>query len=144
MIKEQIQFTLTWVSWQQAEQELRTIREQVFIHEQHVPEALEWDGLDENCQHILVRERSGQAIATARLQTDGHIGRMAVLSHWRQCGIGSAMLAELLHYCAQHKLKAHLDAQTHALDFYRKSGFTAIDVEFLDAGIPHRKMIIVE
>jgi predicted GNAT family N-acyltransferase len=137
-------FTVSWASWQQAEQALRAIREQVFIHEQHVPEALEWDGLDEDCKHILVRDSSGQAIATARLQSDGHIGRMAVLPQWRHRGIGSAMLRKLVDYCSQHGLQAHLHAQTHALGFYRKMGFTPIGEEFLDAGIPHRNMIITE
>jgi predicted GNAT family N-acyltransferase len=138
------QFTLSLVTWQQAEQAIRKIREQVFIQEQHVPETLEWDGLDKDCIHVLVSDGSGQAIATARMQNNGHIGRMAVLPYWRDRGIGSAMLHELLAYCSQHDLQAHLDAQTHALDFYRRMGFTTTGEEFLDAGIPHRKMIHME
>lgn len=137
-------YSLSLVTWQQEESTLRDIRKQVFIQEQHVTETLEWDGLDEDCIHVLVRDRSGQAIGTARMQNNGQIGRMAVLPNWRHRGIGSAMLRELLTYCSQHDLQAHLDAQTHALDFYQRMGFSTIGEEFLDAGIPHRKMIHME
>ncbi|RCV58738.1 hypothetical protein DEF24_12340 [Marinitenerispora sediminis] len=33
-----------------------------------------------------------------------------------------------------------LHAQTHALDFYARLGYTAYGAEFMDAGIPHRHM----
>jgi len=137
-------YLISVVTWQQHEIALRTIREQVFIREQAVPEALEWDGMDENAIHILVRHSSGQAIATARLLNDGHIGRMAVLPDYRQQGVGSAMLRALLKVCQQHQLQAYLDAQTHALGFYQKMGFKTQGSEFMDAGIPHYRMILGE
>lgn len=134
-------YLISIVTWQQHEIALRSIREQVFIREQAVPEVLEWDDMDENAVHILVRHSSGLAIATARLQNDGHIGRMAVLSDYRQQGVGSAMLRELLKVCQQHQLQPYLDAQTHALGFYQKMGFKTQGNEFMDAGIPHYRMI---
>ncbi len=140
----QTAFTVSWVSWQQAEADLRSIREHVFIQEQQVPVALEWDGLDADCQHLLAQDSDGQAIATARLLMDGHIGRMAVLPQWRKRGVGTALLTELLRYCRQHHLDPFLDAQNHALEFYRKMGFIAVGDEFLDAGIPHHKMIMAK
>ncbi len=136
-------YRISIVTWQQHEAALRRVREQVFIHEQAVPEALEWDGRDENATHILVRDADGQAIATARLLNDGHIGRMAVLPDYRQQGVGSAMLCELLKVCQQHQLQAHLDAQTQALGFYKKMGFITEGNEFMDAGIPHFRMVLV-
>jgi ElaA protein len=38
--------------------------------------------------------------------------------------------------------KVKLGAQTHALGFYERLGFTAIGDEFDDAGIPHREMVL--
>jgi predicted GNAT family N-acyltransferase len=35
-----------------------------------------------------------------------------------------------------------LNAQTYAIAFYEKAGFEAVGAEFLDAGIPHRRMIL--
>lgn len=125
---------------------IRSVREQVFIHEQAVPEALEWDGLDEECLHLLAMHPRHGALATARLCYDGrtghaHIGRMAVLKDWRQQGIGSAMLDMLIEHADMQGLDAlELNAQTHAVGFYRKSGFEVCGEEFLDAGIPHYRM----
>ncbi|WP_374058418.1 GNAT family N-acetyltransferase [Marinitenerispora sediminis] len=42
---------------------------------------------------------------------------------------------------AERGLRAvELHAQTHALDFYARLGYTAYGAEFMDAGIPHRHM----
>lgn len=129
------------VTWQQARPSLRLIRERVFIHEQAVPVALEWDGLDEEAIHILATTTENEPVATARMLADGHIGRMAVLKDWRHQGIGSAMLLELVAIAQQQGLpRVELDAQTHAISFYQKHGFVACSDVFMDAGIPHRKM----
>ena len=50
---------------------IRKVREQVFIQEQHVPEALEWDGLDEEAIHVVAQDNHKQVIGTARLLKDG-------------------------------------------------------------------------
>lgn len=117
------------------------VREAVFIHEQHVPEELEWDGEDEGALHALAVDENGNVIGTGRLLSDGHIGRMAVLPQWRGRGVGKEILLELLHYCKQHSLMPYLDAQTHATGFYRALGFMEEGEEFMDAGIPHRRMV---
>jgi predicted GNAT family N-acyltransferase len=135
-------FTITRTTWRESEPVLRSIRQQVFIDEQCVPKDLEWDEYDNDAIHILVQDSDDQPIATARLLADGHIGRMAVLTPWRRRGIGRAMLETLLQYCREKNLKPYLDAQTHALGFYEKMGFNMTGDEFLDAGIPHRKMIL--
>jgi predicted GNAT family N-acyltransferase len=35
-----------------------------------------------------------------------------------------------------------LHAQSHAIGFYERFGFTAVGVEFDEAGIPHRLMVL--
>ena len=50
---------------------IRVIREEVFIHEQHVPVELEWDELDANCIHILAMDSAGNPVGTARLLLNG-------------------------------------------------------------------------
>jgi predicted GNAT family N-acyltransferase len=82
-------------------------------------------------------------IGTARLLPDGQIGRMAVLPEWRSHGIGSVLLEKLIEIAREHGLKqVKLDAQDHAISFYEQHGFTIEGEEFLDAGIPHRRMIM--
>lgn len=120
---------------------IRAVREQVFIQEQHVPVALEWDGLDDEAIHVVALDKHNQVIGTARILQDGHIGRMAVLPVWRHQGVGSAMLQELLMIARQRKLpKVYLHAQTSATGFYERHGFHVLGEEFMDAGIPHRHM----
>jgi len=139
---QQHEFTIARTNWLESERALRNIRQQVFIDEQRVPEALEWDEYDGDAIHILAQDGDNRPIATARLLADGHIGRMAVLSPWRRRGVGTVMLQRLLEYCREKNLEPYLDAQTHALGFYEKMGFKTEGDEFLDAGIPHRRMII--
>ena len=130
------------VDWVTAQSAIRTIRETVFIREQGVLEELEWDGLDPLCAHGLAWNDLGEAIGTARMQTKGIIGRMAVLKDWRGRGVGRALLQTLLDLAARQGLaRVTLSAQTHALGFYERAGFYMIGEPFMDAGIPHRKMI---
>lgn len=131
------------VRWEEAEPALRVIRTAVFIHEQHVPEVLEWDEFDVISVHLLARDAAGQPVGTARLLPDGHIGRMAVLKEWRGQGIGSAMLHKLLQeMMRRHQHEAQLNAQTSAVPFYEKFGFRVSGEEFMEAGIPHVKMTL--
>lgn len=135
------EFSVTEISWQAAKAELRSIRTLVFIEEQQVPEELEWDGLDDHCRHVLARSAQGEAIGTARLLADGHIGRMAVLAPWRGKGVGSAILEKLLTMAQQEGMQeVELAAQIQAIPFYERLGFRAFGEEFMDAGIPHRNM----
>ena len=135
-------FIIRGVDYGTHREALRAIRRRVFIEEQGVPEALEWDEIDPECEHVLAFAFDGAAVATARLLPDGHIGRMAVLAPWRGRGIGSAMLNHLVQRARERGFEAaRLHAQTHAVGFYARQGFEAIGEEFLEAGIPHYAMV---
>lgn len=131
------------VRWQAAEAALRSIRTQVFIVEQRVPQALEWDGMDQDAIHFLAYRQS-QPVACARLLHGGQIGRMAVLAGHRGQGIGMVLLQAALAACrvrGWHEVS--LSAQTHAVDFYAQAGFAVSSGEYLDAGILHRDMKLI-
>lgn len=128
-------------AWPGDEASIRAIREQVFVREQQVPAELEWDGKDADCVHLLAYDMDGKAVGTARMQADGHIGRMAVLADWRGQGIGGALLQMLIERAAAHQLaEVFLHAQTQAAGFYHQHGFIAVGDEFEEAGIPHVRM----
>ena len=131
------------VPWNAGREPLSAIRREVFVREQGVSEAEEWDGLDAQCTHVLARDRHGTPIGCARLLPDGRIGRMAVLREWRGRGVGAALLRALLTVALAHGgPRPWLQAQEHALGFYRRLGFVARGPRFLDAGIPHREMVL--
>lgn len=119
----------------------RRIRREVFIEEQAVPEAEEWDAFDAPATHFLLRSRDGVALGTARLTPDGRIGRVAVAAHARGQGLGEALVKAAVELAQDRSLEhVVLDSQTYALGFYERMGFVAEGPEFLDAGIPHRRM----
>lgn len=136
-------FIVRLASWQVERTVLQAIRSSVFIEEQHVPEELEWDALDEHCHHALVLASDGTPVGTGRLLPDARIGRMAVLQGWRRRGAGSRMLMFLLDLARDLAyVSVSLHAQTHALGFYARHGFTANGEPFMEAGIPHRLMTL--
>lgn len=140
---EQPKFQVRPVNWLANQDKLDAVRRTVFIEEQKVPEDLEWDDMDASSYHVLAMDGDGVPIGTGRLLLDGRIGRMAVLKNWRGCGVGSAILKALLDLAQKEGHESvMLNAQTHALAFYRKHGFKAFGNEFVEAGIPHRAMRI--
>ena len=136
-------FTVRLANWQDDGPALRAIREMVFVHEQHVSVELEWDEFDASCLHILAVDSAGNPIGTARLLPDSHIGRMAVLKEWRGRGVGNMLLLRLLEEAKKRHLRlAIVNAQTYAAGFYTRSGFRTAGEEFIDAGIPHVRMVL--
>lgn len=119
------------------------IRRKVFVEEQSVPEDLECDAADATAVHLLAT-LDGRPVGTARLLIDGpegKIGRVAILPDCRGTGAGAALMrAALDELRARGVTTARLGAQTHALGFYEKLGFTAYGPIYDDAGIPHRDM----
>lgn len=137
-------YSIRIASWQDEAFILRIIRTAVFIHEQQIPEDLEWDEFDLISMHVLALNSNGQPIGTARFLPDGHVGRMAVLKEWRGKGLGSAMLLRILEELRnQHMQKAILNAQTTVVKFYEKFGFQVSGKEFMEVGIPHVRMILL-
>ena len=130
------------VLWNDCAKTLRAIREEVFIREQNVPIEEEWDGRDEGSRHFLA-EVNGKPVGTTRLLTTGQIGRMAVLQNVRGMGIGRLLLDAAVTAARQgDHPEIFLEAQTHAIEFYRKAGFRANGPTFMDAGIPHQRMTL--
>lgn len=120
---------------------LSQVRRAVFIDEQGVPEALEWDAADAAALHWLAFAADGTPVGCARLLADGHLGRMAVLPGWRGRGIGAALLAAALDSArARGHVRVCLSAQLHAAGFYARAGFVAEGAVYQEAGIPHVAM----
>ncbi len=142
--------SVTIVSWQSKNKQLKQIRENVFIKEQKVPVELEWDGLDEQATHVLAELLSDQsqteklAIGTARIiikNKQAHIGRMAVLTDWRAQGIGSNILQYCINHCRKNNIEQIvINAQVYVTKFYQQAGFKTTGKTFSDAGIAHKQM----
>jgi predicted GNAT family N-acyltransferase len=127
--------------------EARELRRRVFVEEQGVAPAEEWDAYDEpgtDTLHFVARA-GGEALGCARLRRadDGaaKIERVAVLREARSGGVGRALM-EAAETAAWRRgdPRLRLHAQSAVVAFYEKLGWRALGPEFLEANIPHRKM----
>jgi len=122
-----------------------SIRVRVFVREQGVPEEIELDADDKKAIHLLVMV-SGKPVGTARIVNKNgkaKIGRMAVVKSFRGKGVGKALLKRAIELCRRRRAKMiYLNAQVPVVGFYEKMGFRSVGRVFMEAGIPHRKMIL--
>ncbi|MBY5807445.1 GNAT family N-acetyltransferase [Rhizobium leguminosarum bv. trifolii] len=119
------------------------LRRAVFVHEQKVPEAEEFDA-DDLSAHHLVAVTAGEVSGTLRvIYAEEHvkIGRVAVAGQWRGRGIAADMIGRAmeLHRDARGN-RFYLTAQADKLPLYERFGFVAYGAEFLDGGMPHLAM----
>lgn len=134
-------FTIQPIDYATGVEDLRAVRETVFVHEQNVPLELEWDALDPLSHHMIARDAGGRPIGTGRLTPERKLGRMAVLNEWRGRGVGDALLLALLAKARELGWPAvSLHAQVSAEDFYARHGFLPEGDRFEEAGIEHQTM----
>ncbi|MCS6763015.1 MAG: GNAT family N-acetyltransferase [Candidatus Protistobacter heckmanni] len=139
--------------WDELEERAKCIRHDVFVLEQHVPLALEWDGIDDQCWHglALLTDETGvqTAVGTGRLVLEGEelkpgmgkIGRMAILWRYRGHGVGSVLLKALIEKARElGMVELLLHAQLYAREFYLIHGFEESGEFFDEAGIEHIAM----
>jgi predicted GNAT family N-acyltransferase len=133
--------------------QVRSIRRDVFVEEQNVPEELEYDEYDATSVHLLALAEDGTPLGTGRLihgaealkltGIEGRVllGRLAVLSAARGTGLG-AELVRAIEQAGRDRgaVELELHAQVQALGFYERLGYTAEGPVYGDAGIPHRTM----
>jgi predicted GNAT family N-acyltransferase len=112
----------------------RSIRHQVFVVEQSIPQELDLDGLDNDSHHVLVTDADA-SVATARLhiKENGHsvMARVAVIKEYRGMGIASKVVKSLMDH-AQQQGASMIEIHAHEFlkSYYEKFGFTFVrDVE---------------
>lgn len=122
------------------------IRNLVFVIEQEVDAAAEYDEFEEVSSHFLVR-LDGEPIGTARWRFTEYgvkLERFAVLKEARGKGVGQALVAAVLDDVnsnpkAKGKTK-YLHSQLAAIPLYAKFGFEKVGDLFEECTIQHYKM----
>ena len=123
------------------------VRRAVFIDEIGVPEDIEvdeYDMLNGGCTHFLML-CGGQPVGAFRCLAGGgsvHLQRLCILSEYRGKGIGRAALARAEQFSASIGACAvELHAKCGAAPFYKKCGYSVASAQFIEADVPHVKMI---
>ncbi len=124
-------------------EEVFKVREVVFIKGQNCPRECEMDGLDDDAEHIIVKNR-GKTIGCARvrfLENKAKLERIALLENYRGKGFGREIMNYLIKYCKGRKVEEiFLHSQVYVKDFYKKFGFKPRGKVFLEVGIEHIEM----
>lgn len=121
--------------------EAHDIRIKVFIEEQGFEN--EFDEIDSEATHILVKTDNGIPVATCRVFWNDEInsyvlGRLAVLKEYRGRGIGSEVVKKALDYVKNsggEELMLH--SQCSATEFYEKLGFISFGEVEYEEECPH-------
>jgi len=134
-------------SWGTLKNVAGSLRTEVFVEEQGVSQALEWDEDDARSVHAVLRNRMGLPVATGRLlpavEGVSKIGRMAVKRKLRGLKLGDHVLTGLLDAARQRgDREVVLHAQCTAENFYQRQGFIRRGNVFQEAGMDHVEMTI--
>lgn len=119
------------------------LRREVFIREQKVPEADEFDSYDLTATHVVAVAGGDVAGVLRILFLPEHvkIGRVAVGRDWRGQGIASAMMRFAMDHARDRgESRFYLTAQVDKLTLYEKLGYVAFGEVFQDGGMPHLAM----
>ncbi|MBO6515151.1 MAG: GNAT family N-acetyltransferase [Bacteroidia bacterium] len=119
------------------------IRQKVFVDEQKVDPALEYDEFEETSVHFLAIA-DGEAVGTARWRRTPNgfkLERFAVLEPYRNKGIGGAIVEAVLKDLPDHN-NVYLHSQIDACGLYSRFGFVPEGDQFVEANIVHYKMVL--
>ena len=133
------------LSWIKNLNEIKKIRTVVFLHEQNIPEELEWDEHDNKALHFGLFYKSCLVAYARSIENNVYwIGRMAVQKEYRNISIGSHLLQLVIAFLRDRNSQKDIfvSAQVQAIHFYEKNNFSVRRKTYLDAGILHTDMIL--
>ena len=125
----------------------KNLRIEIFVKEQGVAEENEFDEYDMQVPHLVIFS-DDEPVATGRIIPYGEdtvkIGRIAVKKDKRGLHLGEKIVLELLRKSKEDGAKTVcVGAQTHAVGFYEKCGFSLVGTpEYMEENIPHYDMIL--
>jgi ElaA protein len=134
--------------WQRFEQlslaalyDILRFRQGIFVVEQRSPYP-DLDGLDQDAWHLLLRVDGNLSGYLRLTRMPLRIGRVAVASHLRRCGLGRRLMAEALHFCREldPDQPIVLASQLALVPFYQSFGFAVVSEPYDDFGVLHADM----
>ena len=138
------EITVKVVEWEQYPV-IEIIRRRVFQDEQKVQAELDIDGKDKFCPQ-LIAYLDNAVVGTVRIRyldsKTAKIERLAVLSYARGNGIGKRLMLHALEVIESENIaEVYINAQEYIKGLHQQLGFEQVGKVFLEAGIPHVKML---
>lgn len=124
--------------------DIEMLRYNTFVVEEGLPYDDEFEGDEDKFIHCCLY-RGKELIATARIGVEGEcvrISRIAVKNGQRNKKKGTTIVKYAEERAKQfNKQSLLVIAQVQAKEFYEKLGYKTVGEPFIDAGLPHIKMI---
>ena len=121
---------------------IMALRVAVFVHEQKIVDEVELDGADllATTELFWIQDEHGEVLATLRVLVEDtvHIGRVATAVQGRGRGYAGELVEAALK---AYPGVVEISAQAHLEKWYERFGFTRVGEQYLEAGIPHVKML---
>jgi len=142
-------FSVVIADTEELKKKLFAVRHEVFVVEQEVDAAEEFDEFEDMSRHLVALDHAGHAIGSARWrQTEkGYkLERFAVLKNWRRRGVASALVQAVLEDIRSQKGTGnylYMHAQLDAMPLYEKFGFQKKGEMFIECNIKHFTMFLV-
>ena len=123
--------------------DVRKVRNDVFVVEQGVNSCDEYDGYEISSKHYLIKKNNiSCGVARWRKTQKGiKLERFAVLYNYRGFGVGKRLVREVLKDVLTFKKLIYLHSQKKSIKFYEKLSFKKEGDIFKEAGIDHCLMI---
>ncbi|MBA4745284.1 MAG: GNAT family N-acetyltransferase [Muricauda sp.] len=123
------------------------LRSEVFVVEQDCVYQ-DVDNKDQKALHVI-GIKNDEVVAYTRIFKPGYyfdnvsIGRVVVSQDQRKYGLGKQIMQATLAAIDQRfpDKAIEISAQSYLLKFYTELGFNAFGEEYLEDGIPHRRML---
>lgn len=118
-----------------------SIRKKVFIDEQSVDPALEFENEEESVYYLVYFNEVPAGTGRWRRTPGGiKLERFAVLEEYRKRGVGTVLLNDLLREIIPLKTRIYLHSQLAAVSYYERAGFEKKGEIFEEADIDHYLM----
>ena len=124
--------------------EILKSRAEIFVKEQKII-YLDMDDIDYDSFHMFYTDGKRVVAYLRAFYIDDKkdvikFGRVLTLDHGK--GIGGKFLNDCIKYVKDKHIanKIYLESQSYATGYYEKAGFKIISDEFMEEGIPHKKM----
>lgn len=129
--------------WPEFAEPCAQLRRQVFFNEAQYSYFATLDGRDEQCQHVLALDAQQQPIGCGRIDREWQLSRIAVVRDFRQQGVGTSLLNELIAIARDDNAGlVSCAVPLFSVQYYRSQQFEPIGSVYVEQGVSYQRMLL--